>query len=116
MKIFKLAILATLSAALAGCLTSCAIGTAKVSKSFTNTNGIPEFQKAQTRFVAWGDARNAINAQKISSTKTGLSIGQTGFEQETSATNVAGIIGSGGELIGQAARSFLGVPPAPAQK
>ena len=87
----------------------CAIGGGgEVFSQITTTNGVVEMKRAHmNRFLAVGDARNVMASQKISNTKTGNSIGQSGLEQETTATNAAAIIGSAGELIGKAAKSFI---------
>lgn len=91
----------------------CAIGGgASVYSRTTNpTNGVESIDRGRTLpFIVWGDARQAIGSQKVANTKTGNSIGQQGLGQETSATNVAPILKGGGALIGEAARTFMGVP------
>lgn len=94
-------------------ITGCAMGGgahAHKRTVTTLTNGVEIVETVDSRllpFVAWGDARNSIGRERVSNTKTGNSIGIDGVDQETSATNVAPIMKSGGALIGEAAAQFL---------
>ncbi len=60
------------------------------------------------------DSKNELTKLKTSIGKT-QSIGISGLNQETTSTNIPAIISSGGVLIGEAARTFLGAPSVPAQ-
>jgi hypothetical protein len=94
-------------------LTGCALdGGAYVRRDIYETNGTHTVEKGRLHpALAFGDARNSIGQRKISNTKTGNSIGTREVSQETSATNVAPIMHEGGALIGEAARTFMGLPP-----
>ncbi len=105
------------------CLTGCAIGGGALASkhlehSWTDLEGLKHTVTSndivKTKpWVAWGDSRQAIGSQKVSNTKSGNAIGQTGLEQETTSTNLPAIIGSGGKLLGEATRAFMGLPPSP---
>lgn len=92
--------------------TSCAgFGGAKVTKESWDTNKVHTIETATIRpSIAFGDAVNQIAKIKAGNTKTGNSIGLTGYEQETSATNIAPIIKSAAEGFGEAARVFFAIP------
>jgi hypothetical protein len=61
-------------------------------------------------FIAWGDARQIIANQKVSNTKSGNTIGQSGFEQEVTTTNLPANIRAAGPMVGDAVKTILGVP------
>lgn len=74
----------------------------------TNKTGevVHEMRHTETPFViAWGDAKAFIEKLRLSNGKT-HSIGITGFDVETSATNVAAIMKAGGGLIGDAVSAY----------
>lgn len=87
----------------------CAIGGGvSVYKKGTDTDGVVFIEKASVRpFITWGDAAQAIIKQRVSNTKNGNAIGQEGYSGETSASNVAPIVGASGELIGKAVKAFV---------
>jgi hypothetical protein len=92
--------------------TGCAIGGgASVRRDVTTgagTNSVHTVEKARLHpFVAFGDAVQQVGKMKVGNTKTGNSIGVTGYDSETSATNVPAVIQSAGELIGVAANAFV---------
>lgn len=80
---------------------------ARVKQTTTDTNGVIHVYEGSIRpAVTWGDATQAKAKQRISNTKSGNSIGVIGFDQETSASNVAPIIKSTGGLIGEAVSAY----------
>lgn len=96
-------------------LTGCAFdGGAAVRRDTYSTNGTHSVERGRIHpALAWGDARQSLGNRRIANTKTGNSIGVKDVEQETSAANVAPIIGSAGAAFGSAYRAFIGLPPAP---
>lgn len=81
----------------------------------TSTNGVTRTEISVLRpAIAWGDARQTLASRRAANTKTGNSVGEKGVDQETSATNVAGIVTSIGGLIGEAAATYqksIGLAP-----
>ena len=79
-------------------LCGCAIDFgAHVRRDTYDTNGVHLVETGSIRpSVTWGDAAQVKAKQRVSNTKSGNSIGLTGFDQETSASNVAPIISSAG--------------------
>lgn len=67
--------------------------------------GFEETKAKGSAGIAWGDARQAFESEKLTAGKT-LSIGTKGSELETSSTNVAPIMKSVGGLIGEAVRTY----------
>jgi hypothetical protein len=94
-------------------LTGCAIGGGAKARKVVTTikpNGdqvTEDFRSSTLPWIAWGDARLAMDRMKVSNTDKTQSIGFSGFETETSATNVAPILKSAGGLIGEAASAFM---------
>lgn len=98
-------------AVLCGCTTSTAPRLHSESWT-TNKVGDVTHEIKDTKgsaFINWGDASIIVDKFRVSNGKT-HSIGVSGYESETSATNVAPVVNSAGSLIGNAAKSFLGVP------
>lgn len=91
----------------------CATATAPKMRSETWTTNkagdvIHEIKDTKgAAFVTWGDAGQVVEKLRVSNGKT-HSIGLSGYEGESSATNVAPILKSAGGLIGEAAKTFLG--------
>ena len=56
--------------------------------------------------LAWGDAKAFIEKLRMSNGKT-QSIGLSGFDTETTTTNLPAVMKAGGELIGAAAAEFM---------
>jgi hypothetical protein len=107
---------------LTGCIMSgCAIGgSARLHSDIWTTNKLGEIthevrDMKTPRFVTWGDSSQSADKMRFSNGKT-LSVGFTGYEAETTTTNLPAIIKSGGDLIGQAAAAYsksMGVPALP---
>ncbi len=104
---------------LSGCvLTGCVVAKAPrahTSITTTDPDGTVKEEVRDVRgasLVAWGDAKQSLEKLRVSNGKT-LTIGTSGYEQETSAENVAPIVNSFGGLVGEALRTFVGLPPAP---
>src|SRR3954470_22954981 len=53
------------------------------------------------------DGKNTIDKQRVSLGAKSQSVGQSGIATESSATNVAPVLGSLGELIGKAAKAAV---------
>lgn len=96
-------------------LCGCATATAPKMRSeswTTNKVGDVTHEIKETKgaaFVTWGDAAQVMEKLRITNGKT-HGIGITGYEGDASATNVAPVVNAAGSLIGNAAKSFLGVP------
>jgi hypothetical protein len=93
-------------------LTGCAIATApRLRSTATTTNKLGDVivevkETKGSAFVTWGDAAQVVEKLRVSNGKT-HSIGLSGYDGETSSTNVPAIINAGGELIGKAAKAFI---------
>lgn len=103
------------------CIEGCAIAHAPRLHSDTTTtlkDGTVIHEVKDSKglgFVSWGDAQQMLEKSRISNGKT-HSIGVSGYEENTSATNVAPILNSLGGLIGEAAAAAaksMGVPSVP---
>ena len=107
----------TCLALVAGCATR---GSARLHSETWTTNsagGVTHEVRDLTtpRSVTWGDATQSVDKERFSNGKT-LSVGTTGYDAETTTTNLPAIVRSGGELLGQAAAAYtksMGVPALP---
>ncbi len=99
----------TASGLLLALASGCAIATSpRASATLTHPDGTVEVRESKgSAFIAWGDARATLDKLRVSNTTKTQSIGTSGTELETSATNVAPILGGAGELIGKAAKAFV---------
>ena len=94
-------------------LLGCATSTAPTMRSeswTTNKVGDVTHEVKETKgsaFITWGDAAQIMEKLRITNGKT-HGIGISGYESETSATNVAPVMNAAGGMIGNAVRSFLG--------
>lgn len=95
-----------------GLLTGCATKTAEkmISQSWTtNKAGDVTYEIKKTKgpgFVTWGDATQMMEKFRASNGKT-HSIGISGYDSETTTTNVPAIMRGVGELIGAGVAGFL---------
>lgn len=93
-------------------LLGCATATAPKMRSeswTTNKAGDVTHEFKETKgsaFVTWGDAAQVMEKLRITNGKT-HGIGITGYEGESSGTNIAPIINSAGGMIGSGVRTFL---------
>lgn len=112
-------ILAAFLALAAWLLCGCLVATSgRVESDTWTTNKLGEatHERRVTHLpatIAWGDARLAFDKLKISNGKT-HAVGVTGYEGETTTTNLPANLDGAGKLIGSAARHFLtGGAPTP---
>lgn len=95
-------------------LLGCATATAPKMRSeswTTNKVGDVTHEVKETKgsaFITWGDAAQIMEKLRITNGKT-HGIGITGYESETSATNVAPTIDAAGRMLGTGVRTFFGV-------
>lgn len=93
-------------------LIGCATKTAErmISQSWTtNKLGDVTYEIKRTKgsaFMTWGDARQLLDKSRLSNGKT-HSIGLSGYESETTTTNIPALLKGGGALIGAGAAAFL---------
>lgn len=92
--------------------TGCATKTAErmTSQSWTtNKAGDVTYEIKRSKgaaFVTWGDAHQMLEKARLSNGKT-HSIGLSGYDSETTTTNIPALLKGGGELIGAGAAAFL---------
>lgn len=94
-------------------LSGCAIGGGAVAKKTVTRydkegkiTTVDDFTSRTRAWVAWGDARLAMDRMKVSNSEKTQSIGFSGFETETTTTNVPAILKGAGGLIGEAVKAY----------
>lgn len=74
----------------------------------TNRLGDVIYEEKETKgaaFMTWGDARQLVEKARLSNGKT-HSIGLSGYDSETTTTNVPAILKGAGGLIGEAVGTY----------
>ncbi len=98
-----------LATALGAIVSGCAMDLgSRVHRQAVDTNGVATIENATVRpSITFGDATQTKAKQRLSNTRTGNSIGITEESQQSTSTNLPAIIGSAGQLIGEAAKAFV---------
>lgn len=93
-------------------LCGCATATApRLHSEIWTTNKVGEVtheirESKGSAFLTWGDSVQFMEKLRVSNGKT-HSIGVSGYESESTTTNVPAILNAGGELIGRAVKAFI---------